>query len=300
MMRSFFAQDVWRRKAINLSYDYPDDVRLESKGLHLSKLEVLLPAQGFGFIIDSYPYLSNLASRRSARFSVEDKKFYINLSNIKINLTTAEEVFIVHEVFHACTYDFVTRGQFVVMDIGMNVGIASLYFAKRQDVAMVYSYEPFCRTFQQGMQNLLANPDLSAKIRSYNYGLSDSDQTLTVDYDYANKGQVGIHGTSLILGEVTLTDRETITLKTASSEVQRILAMHPGESLVLKIDCEGAEYGIIQDLFDNGLLRDVKVILMEWHEKGPEMLRNLLLSSGFSVFVQQATTKNVGMLYAAR
>lgn len=51
--------------------------------------------------------------------------------------------------------------------------------------------------------------------------------------------------------------------------------------VVLKLDCEGTEYALLERLHHSGLDATLKLILVEWHEYGdlPEQRRDSLLES---------------------
>ena len=68
----------------------------------------------------------------------------------------------------------------IVIDIGMNVGIASLFFATLPHVEKVYAFEPFKAPYLRAMDNFKLNPALSAKIQAYNFGLSNKFEELDV------------------------------------------------------------------------------------------------------------------------
>jgi hypothetical protein len=65
----------------------------------------------------------------------------------------------------------------------------------------------------------------------------------------------------------------------------------------LKIDCEGAEYEIIQKLSDTNLLADIDILLIEWHDKGAKMLEDILIANDFRI-ISRHLTSITGMIYA--
>jgi hypothetical protein len=70
---------------------------------------------------------------------------------------------------------------------------------------------------------------------------------------------------------------------------------------VAKIDCEGAEYEIIDSLYHSGKLNAIEAIMMEWHRDGPDHLLRVLTNAGFTVL--SCSTSDVarqGMIYALR
>ena len=59
---------------------------------------------------------------------------------------------------------------------------------------------------------------------------------------------------------------------------------HIGIKIVLKVDCEGAEYSIFENLFATGVLDKIYMILMETHDGRENEIKSLLAQSGFIYF----------------
>ena len=59
---------------------------------------------------------------------------------------------------------------------------------------------------------------------------------------------------------------------------------HPGAPVLLKLDAEGAEYGIIDRLAETGALRDIAGATIEWHlAPGEEAITSKLRVAGFHI-----------------
>ena len=86
-------------------------------------------------------------------------------------------------------------------------------------------------------------------------------------------------------------------IREASSEFEEIFRELNKEKVIVKMDCEGAEYEIIENLYKSGLLGKIDVLLMEWHDKGSDRLEKTLLDSGFECFSQNINSIS-GMIYA--
>jgi FkbM family methyltransferase len=233
-------------------------------------------------------------------FSVNNDTVIASVKKLAFSVSTAEELFILQEIFLGNHYNFDAGKDVVVVDIGMNVGMASLYFAMRKDVVKVYSYEPFLPTYKQGLQNLGLNLSISKKIISHNYGLSDTESKMQVEYNFSNKGQVGMLGTSLINSKIENVSIEKIELKPFLPEIQKIVYENPGKEIVLKIDCEGAEYNIFKALEISGIPVQVKMVMMEWHKGDPQWLVSVLKNNGFKSVLTFANNQKVGMIYACK
>jgi FkbM family methyltransferase len=292
--------DAWRKKAFYLKEEYPGEFVYEGEFLKLVKFNCRIKVGDFYFVLERYDVLLILQTTLNAQVSIEDDRLTVSFNGLVFNPTTAEELFILEEVYVNGTYNFQTNHPVTVVDVGMNVGFASLFFAHHQQVGAVYSFEPFEPTFRQAINNIALNPTLKEKIKPANYGLGDREESLTVDYNYENKGQVGVYGTSLIRSDINHSEKVTIKLKAAAGEIKKIIDQHSGQHFMLKLDCEGAEYAILRSLAAENLLNFFDIIFIEWHEKGPEELLAILKNKNFSAFYQQASAKKVGMIYAVQ
>ncbi|NCT52286.1 MAG: FkbM family methyltransferase [Microcystis aeruginosa G13-03] len=190
----------------------------------------------------------------------------------------------------------------VAIDIGMNTGFASLFFANRANVKAVYSYEPFKATYDQALRNFALNPNLAEKIKAFDYGVGARDEIIQVEYDYAVKGSVGITGIDEQLKPFASKQTATanLILKPFTDVFKGITSDYPDIDIVAKIDCEGSEYEILDSLAATGQLGQMKIIMMEWHKKGPDALVKHLQEFGFIIFSRMPRSKNVGTLYAIK
>ncbi len=94
--------------------------------------------------------------------------------------------------------------------------------------------------------------------------------------------------------------KEEISLKPISEELSSIISQHPDMDIIAKIDCEGSEYEIFDSLAAKGQLNQIKIIMMEWHRKGPDELADYLRQAGFAIFSRLPRSSNIGAIYAVR
>ncbi|GHV57545.1 hypothetical protein FACS1894182_06670 [Bacteroidia bacterium] len=191
-------------------------------------------------------------------------------------------------------YCFAGLGEhYVVIDIGLNIGLTTLYLALKPEVVHVYGYEPFYETFIQAENNLRLNPSLKDKISIFNYGLSDTTEIKTFNYSKDFPGSM-----STVVNKFPDNGKlEKVELKNAS-EVLRPIFEHHSETMMLKIDCEGGENEIIPDLMASGLLRKIKIIIMEWHFEPPAKWIKLFNDNGFIVFCDHEIVNYQGIIRA--
>lgn len=220
-----------------------------------------------------------------------------SFNNLKMYIETPEEFFILKEVFVEKDYNLLSNESFVVFDIGMNIGISSLFFGLKKNVAKIYSFEPVVTTYQQAIYNVGLNKDLSTKIEAFNIGLGATTRVEKVLYNSLAKGNCGIRLESSLVVEKDNAEEIDIDIENITDILPDLMAKHPEHKKVLKIDCEGAEYEILQKMNDTNLLKDIDVLLIEWHDKGAKILEDLLMASDFRV-VSRHLTSITGMIYA--
>ena len=226
----------------------------------------------------------------------------------KLLISTSQEFFVLREILCDEIYNFgLAPRDVVVWDVGMNVGAASLYFATRPYVRAVVGFEPFRPTFEVAKKNIAMNPGLHSKIKPYNLGIAARASSMEVEYDSSLSGIAslvgvpeGTGGASRLSGRSATVTLEHVDLIAADCALREILRDYPNCAIVAKIDCEGSEYEIIRCLHEKRLLRELSVIILEWHKLGPRELQNILHEAGFSTYSLYSTDTNTGMLYAAK
>jgi FkbM family methyltransferase len=220
-----------------------------------------------------------------------------NFNGLQLYLESSEEFFILKEVFIEKDYNLLSNENLVVFDIGMNIGISSLFFALNKNVTKIYSFEPVVSTFKQALYNLELNTSYSDKIEAFNFGLGGSSRVEKVLYNSQAKGNCGIRRDLSFVIDKDNAEEIEIKIKNVSEVLPDLLAKHSGQKKVFKIDCEGAEYEIIQKLSDDHLLADIDILLIEWHDRGATILEELLVANNFNV-ISRHLTSITGMIYA--
>ena len=207
------------------------------------------------------------------------------------------------EIFLAGCYDLRLPGDWHVVDIGANVGMAALFFANQPWVQRVISFEPFAPTADAFEGNVRQNPSLAPKITLVRKGLDESAKTLTVDYHSELRGSMSLTGIGAWRGNLTASAQKvTIDVGKASAELAPIFAARGACRLLGKVDCEGSEYGIFRDLEVSGALREFSAFVIEWHGSGPDEIVTLLQRRNFAVHVMPISPDQhtLGLIYATR
>jgi FkbM family methyltransferase len=222
----------------------------------------------------------------------------------KLHISTSQGLGILREILWDGVYNFGTAPRDVVVwDIGMNVGTASLYFATRSYVKAVLGFEPFRPNFDLAKRNLALNPELEPKVKPHNFGIAGRAYGTEMEFDPQWNASAGLGGkytgyrdaAPVTGGSITV---EHVELLAADCVLKSILEGYPKCAVVAKIDCEGSEYEIIRCLHEKQLLRELSIIILEWHERGPSELQGILHEAGFCTYSPSPANGALGKLYA--
>ncbi|MBP1946670.1 FkbM family methyltransferase, partial [Methanobacterium petrolearium] len=172
--------------------------------------------------------------------------------------------------------------EFVVFDVGMNRGYAALKFANYDSCKAVYGFEINQETYDFALKNFDLNPNLAHKINPYNFGLSDKNGEIDI---YCLQGFDGITTTELEFTNLQsewLKGKKQMKIKKAKvKEASTVLSdIIKNEkincNIVLKIDTEGSEHEIIDNLINNEVLNKVDLIIGENHLLGEDLDEKLV------------------------
>jgi FkbM family methyltransferase len=215
---------------------------------------------------------------------------------VKMNIfgPSRETLGLIEGVFLNKEYDVGLDCDAVLIDIGLNLGIVSLFFSLYPNIRKIYSYEPFKPTFERAKKNIQLNPNLGKKIDAFNFGLGKSDLTLELPYIDDRTGKMST--TYDVCKDQENVREETVYIKDAARVIKSILEENKNKCIIVKCDCEGAEFEIFERLDQENLVAKLDVIVMEYHFKEPCQLIDVMINNGF-VVSRKSSLKNLNMGY---
>lgn len=216
-----------------------------------------------------YKYcILNNTNLKLSHFNEDTEKFYF-LTKQNIRVCCDKNFWMLAGVFGKESYSpifFYMQEDYIIIDFGMNRGYASLYFAADKYCKKVYAYEPSKATFDFAIYNIQLNPALKNKIKAYNFGVGNKTQQTflykPVEHDEA--ASTSIEQLKLLNNDAYI-DKEVINIKKASDIVRPIIEKNLNKKIILKIDIEGAEEAVLEDLYQNKLLQYFEIIIGENH-----------------------------------
>ena len=273
-------------------------------GIRLLELDVSVPRDIGRWLLgrnSNYAHCLELA-RDGARFSMESGGLDAHCMGGVFPLEE-DSLFILWEMVVEHAYPWMLPGKpSLVFDVGMNVGFSSLLFALRDPEAIVVGFEPVSTTFERLRNNLAKNPVAAGRIHAENVGLSDHEGEETwhvcVDNSTLSSGYAQDKG-----GKVPT----QVVLKSATAAMEPFVAAHPKRLCMVKMDCEGGEYAVLDDWDRTGFAVKIDVLAMEYHEIGGHRLAEIeewcRRNGFFAISIPnklQGNGMQTGMVYAIR
>jgi len=240
-----------------------------------------------------------LQNSRFTVVSISTSGFQLSVNGLLFNVHSLSNMAVLYEVFIEQIYSVsLLPKDLVVMDIGMNVGVASQYFANMNQVVAVYGYEPFLETYQEALENIRLNSVLAKKIICNNFGVSNISEQREISFFDS-----GLLSASTIINSTNnygkdATKNITVTLKSITEVFDTVINDYPSNPILLKIDCEGEEYVIFEMLSKTSYLQKVSCALIEWHENGADSIITVLKENNFQLLLLPHASENCGMIYA--
>ena len=177
----------------------------------------------------------------------------------------------------------------LVIDVGGHIGLFSLYAKQFCKNGTIYSFEPVQENYKLLSDNV--NSNNLKQIKTFNLAVSTSNSTVKL---YLNDDEAG-H---------SMFSKSSKTVTVNSISLQRIFDDNNIENCnFLKLDCEGTEYEILENL-PTFYFKKIEKIVIEYHmaDSHPELLdqlKKLLISQNYNIKIKKLFP-DIGFLYASK
>ena len=128
-----------------------------------------------------------------------------------------------------------------VIDIGANVGMVSIYLAKKYPFLKIYAFEPVKQNYENLCKNIKLNGIPKGKIIVENKAVTADGRPVNMEINPSNLGNSKINVESNKTYDFACLQVQSITL----ADIFRKYKIN--KCKLLKIDCEGAEYEILKN-----------------------------------------------------
>lgn len=148
-----------------------------------------------------------------------------------------------------------------VLDIGGNIGIISIYLAKKYPFLKIYAFEPVRENYDNFIANIKLNNIPDGTIVVENKAITKDGRNVSMNLDFQNRGGCSV---SDVFADNYNFDKNNIEVSSVTLE-EVFRRYHIDKLDLLKIDCEGSEYEILYNA-DKELLGRINHIRGEFHE----------------------------------
>lgn len=190
---------------------------------------------------------------------VDDIIFYIQDLDSSSTMNHMIEQVFQQDEYNLKKIDFMPGD--IVLDIGANVGCVSILLAKKYPFLEIYSFEAHPINYNNLVGNIKLN-DIE-NIKPYNLIVSDSDENIIpITLEVNNTG-----ATSLFKSKKN--DPYTFDIKTISLDTI-IKNNNINNVKLLKLDCEGSEFEILQNSkkLNNIKVENIAIEIHTFNQKG--------------------------------
>ncbi|NDK08119.1 FkbM family methyltransferase [Candidatus Gracilibacteria bacterium] len=149
------------------------------------------------------------------------------------------------------------KDKLLILDCGANIGVSSLFFNYIYPNSEIHTFEPNIQVYDY----LLKNTKLQKNIFNHKYALSEKSGKLKF---YINNDDVGDTTASLNLkSNANLNTHYQVDAIKLSDFIKNNLG---GRNIdFIKFNIEGAEEGVIKELYENNYLCKIDRIIFEYH-----------------------------------
>jgi len=177
----------------------------------------------------------------------------------------------------------------VIIDIGAHIGLFTLYASQYCKNGTIFCFEPVDENYDILVDNITQNN--LKNVKPFKSAVSKSESTITI---YRNKDEAGHSMFSFT----------SHALKVDSISLKKIIDENSiNQCNLIKIDCEGAEYEIIESL-PLEYLKKISKLIIEYHfaDSKPKLVNDLktkLMTASFKISTVSHSS-DMGLLYAIK
>lgn len=218
-------------------------------------------------------------------------------NGITVILCNELEEMIFREIWYLEEYNVNLNSDSIVLDVGLNVGFAALFFANKEFVKKVYAFEPDRVVYDKALLNIKLNKKISDKIETFNVACADK-----------YKKETYIINPNISAGMLKQRGGIDENYKTVSVECVdsacvfgAIIDEHYGKNkIIMKCDCEGAEYEIFNRLEESGYFNKIDVFVMEWHAGRRKEIEEIFHRNKYVYMIYTTPGRTFGKCYAVK
>ncbi|HET8808621.1 MAG TPA: FkbM family methyltransferase [Methylophaga sp.] len=223
------------------------------------------------------------ASELTAKFVVVDEERFIRSKYgvyLKTRWTDATFHFCVLGIYGKGLSEYLSSQQqpFSFIDIGANQGLYSLLAARNNFCQQVFAFEPVSENYQYLTNNLRVN-DASSKTLAFRAAIAENHGPYQICLKRGHSGAASMRPQL-----ATKSQRYETIQGINAADLHNLFKFI--ERAIIKIDVEGFEKTVIDELVKSGVLTRTQAVFYEVDERWsqPQRIRQQLIKQGFKSF----------------
>lgn len=176
-----------------------------------------------------------------------------------------------------------------IIDAGANIGLATAYFHSKYPLAHITCFEPNLEAHEFLKQNISQNK-ISATIYPFALGNDEKEVPFYIDTNVLGATSAGVKD---------LLSNKNRQVKVIRLPMRKLSSFISGEIDILKLDIEGGEWDVLENLIETKKLQFIKHLLIEFHFHPENLKRSLaeflamLEKEGYFYYVSRRDSRNI-------
>lgn len=183
------------------------------------------------------------------------------------------------EIFNKKIYDIELETTTpVIFDVGAHIGLATIFFKQKYPLARITAFEPNPNTFPLLEENTYFNNIHNVTLHNVALGKISSKRTLFID-----SSNNGGFSTASFLKNAWDGTQESLGIEVVTEPLSKYIN---SQIDLVKMDVEGSEQEILEELEESGKIANIKNIIIEFHpteKQDIESIKAILQKSGFTI-----------------
>lgn len=231
---------------------------LSNKSLGLSRIPGLIKVKN---LLDNMAY--KIANTEGlVLIKVQGHDMYVNIKDSGLTPSLINKG--IYEEYETEIFKSLITSDTTLIDIGANIGYYTLIATNLIKKGKIYSFEPVDSNYELLIKNIALNN--SKNVKTFQKAVSNKKGKMKIYVDEKNLGNHSLSKKN-VPNEMGFKEIETITLDSFLNDSNNTIS----NTIVIKIDTQGAEGLIIEGAQDLLLKDNIKILMEFW----PNGLRNM-------------------------
>ena len=195
---------------------------------------------------------------------------------------------LLNEIFNKKVYDIdLGKTTPVIFDVGAHIGLATIFFNQKYPLARITAFEPNPNIFPLLEENTYYNNIQNVTLHNIALGKTPSKRTLFID------STNGGFSTASFSKDAWDGSQKSIGIEVITEPLSKYIVT-PID--LLKMDVEGTEQEIIEELNESGKIKDIKNIIIEFHpteKQNIEIIKDILKRNNFVIEIREESKEKL-------